>query len=140
MTELLLTWFRLAAVFACVFVSSSLQAADGGMTCIQEIGVPSAKSYIVSEVPADARITFTVGEGGKAESVSYFATYWLQLELRQAFVDKAQYSPKCKGQQLTFEVRYEVVGEPTANAESVTRFLPPNKFVVVCHPVKGSVN
>jgi len=114
--------------------------ADAVSSCVEEIGVPTAKPYIVSEVPASAEITFTVGDNGKPEAVAYVATSWLKFELQQVFIERGKYSPTCKGQRLTFQVVYEVRGEPTVHAESVTRFLPPNKFVVICHPVKGSVN
>ena len=124
---------------ACFAMPGSL-VADAVSSCVEEIGVPTAKPYIVSEVPASAEITFTVGDNGKPEAVAYVATSWLKFELQQVFIERGKYSPTCKGQRLTFQVVYEVRGEPTVHAESVTRFLPPNKFVVICHPVKGSVN
>jgi len=102
--------------------------------------VPTATPYIVSEVPASAEITFEVGADGKAEGVTYVATGWLRFEMQQVFVERGRYSPKCRGQRLTFHVQYEVSGEATVHAESVTRFLPPNRFVVLCRPVKGTVN
>jgi hypothetical protein len=129
-----------AIILACLAAPRSLTAADEASSCVEAIGVPTAKPYIVSEVPASAEVTFTIGMDGKPEAVTYVATSWLKFELQQAFIEKGQYSPKCKGQRLTFQVVYEVRGEPTIHAESVTRFLPPNKFVVICHPVKGSVN
>jgi hypothetical protein len=140
MTGRLLAFAFCGAFLAGFVAPRSLAAADGPLSCIEEIGVPTARPYIFSEVPATVQVTLTIGADGKAERMTYIASSWLEFELQHAFVERARYSPVCKGQRLTFEVRYEVVGEPTVQPESVTRFLPPNRFVVICHPIKGSVN
>jgi hypothetical protein len=129
-----------AAMLAYLGAPSLLKAADGALSCVEEVGVPAATPYIVSEVPASAEVSFLIGADGRPEKVTFVATSWLRFEMQQAFVEKGRYSSKCKGQRLTFQVRYEVSGEATDHAESVTRFLPPNTFVVICHSVRGSVN
>lgn len=133
-------WSLGAIILACFVAPNLLAAAEGTLSCVEEVAVPAASLLIAPAIPASVQVTLTVGADGRAEGMTDTAGPLLRIGLRQAFVENSRYSTQCKGQRLTFEVRYEVAGEATLHAESVTRFLPPNKFVVICHPVKGSLN
>jgi hypothetical protein len=125
----------------CSLPVAALHAADGPLTCINELAFPVFRKATAYNLPTEARVSVKLGSGDGQHSVTFDPPDTpVRLDLLDAFATKTRYSPACGGKTLVFLVRYLVEGEPTLFPIWEVRLRPPNEILVVTHPVKGGVN
>ncbi|SRR5579883_134159 len=117
------------------------RASDDALTCVREITMPSAYSSIFRQLPTTVKVQVEIGDGGVPRSVEYDTTVKaLTLQLDAYFLEKTKYLDSCRGKKITFTVEYSIVDPALDFAVSEVRFEPPDRFFVVCHRLKPSLD
>ena len=120
--------------------AGSVLGQDQPLGCAIELSAP-AGLYFPSGTPGlTAKATVLIDDLGKATRVdveSENAAFRVKVE---AALKTSTYRPSCPPRMLTafFEVRLEGVEEDSPTARFA--FAPPNRFIVITHPRKGTLD
>jgi hypothetical protein len=116
-------------------------ASDNAMGCVQEFVIPSSYSTIYMLLPTTVEVQVHIGAHGKAQAVTYDPPIdALKIHLDGYFKEKTRYRDACRGQTIKFTLRY-VLADPALDfAVSEVRFDPPDRFLIVCHRLKPSLD
>lgn len=124
-----------------LMIGSQVWGSDNAMSCVKDLAIPSAYSTIQSEIPATIEARILIGDHGKAERVTYDTDFkLLTLQLDAYFKQKTRYVDSCKGRIITFTVRYTLVEPELDVSASEVHFEPPDRFLVICHRLRPSLD
>jgi len=137
-SDLLVRAARLIVVLA---LCSPSWASDDAIACVAELTMPSSYSTVFAHIPATIGVHISIGEGGKAQVITYDTHIQaLKTHLDAYFKDKARYLDVCRGKTISFNVHYLVVEPPVDFPISEVRFQPPDQFFVICHALKPNID
>lgn len=127
-----------AGVWAC-FAQSAPRSA-GNLGCLLELELP--RFAVANTTPAGGTVHAEVllgAEGKIAELKAHGTTRDLELEVEYHLRSTAKYRSDCGGQTVELEFEFRVEGEPSYCPPIKTRFLPPNRFIIVTGPLSPSM-
>lgn len=127
------------AVISLALLASSApaqQQEEHNLHCLLELELPRfAAAPIVREGTVEAVVA--IGWKGEPTDIEYQASHrLLQLEVSAHLRQLAKYDPQCAGKEVKLRFTFKLEGEETHYPYPITRFRPPNHFIIITQPPK----
>lgn len=117
-------------------VSRARAQDPSNVQCLSEVEIPR-----FSALAAGARkfgtvtARMTVGKGGVPANVDAEGPDQRLIEEVRVYVtESARFLSECEGQQVILKFTFQLEGEPRDYPFAITRFRPPNHFVIISQP------
>jgi hypothetical protein len=98
--------------------------------------IPEFHNTVRGVVPITVVANVKIGSNGRAEGLRLKPSNdFLKFELQRYLVDETRYREKCAGKTISLIFTYRLEGNESKYPVNVTRFEPPNHFIVTSEPL-----